>query len=367
MKFDRIFNKVEKFDARALTDTLNHERRERRMLDRKRQRWVSNYTYFFGNLTEEEQQYRDYFESEIEGDPEDDWIDEKLDEIHLAATGQFDPALYDFVDYTQVHDSHENFDDIVEQKLFKFKYRQNATDMQTFQRRQMRMRDRMLERAKTRDPVLEQNLNELFASDARDTSLATLALEPERFRMVAEEETRPFREYMVGEAVQQYQDFYETDEEEQPFFEYMGNLTNRDKIRFMEIFEDFTVDPVDNKEYVMIEKREYNPELSVLSNMVLDLVDFKDRVRPLSQDIAMLEHAKKYQKQNAVQMLDERAQFDELMNDIRSGVDPVQAVSKRLGNTDEGYSSIEVPEKQSAADQSTSEPDAAEPDFDREK
>lgn len=60
----------------------------------------------------------------------------------------------------------------------------------------------MLERAKTRDPVLEQNLNELFASDARDSSLATLALEPERFRMVAEEETRPFREHMVTEAVQ---------------------------------------------------------------------------------------------------------------------------------------------------------------------
>ena len=87
----------------------------------------------------------------------------------------------------------------------------------------------------------------------------------------------------------------------------MGNLTNRDRIRFMEIFEDFTVDKSDNKDYVMIEKREYNPELSVLSNMVLDLVDFKDRVRPLSQDIAMLEQARKYQKQNAVQMLDERA------------------------------------------------------------
>jgi hypothetical protein len=50
----------------------------------------------------------------------------------------------------------------------------------------------------------------------------------------------------------------------------------------MEIFEDFTVDKGDLKKYVMIDKREYNPELSVLSNMVLDLVDFKDRVRPLS-------------------------------------------------------------------------------------
>jgi len=201
MKFDRIFNKVEKFDARAMTDTLNHERRERRMLDRKRERWVTNYTYFFGNLTEEEQQYRDYFETELEVDPEDDWIDEKLDEIHIASQGQFDPALYDFVDYTQVHDSHENFDDMVEQKLFKYKYRQNAMNMPSFERRQMRVRDKFLERAKTRDPVLEQNLSELFASDARDSTLGTFALEPERFRMVAEEETRPFREYMVGEAL----------------------------------------------------------------------------------------------------------------------------------------------------------------------
>lgn len=36
MKLDRIFNKVEKFDARALSDPTNHERREKRMLERKR-------------------------------------------------------------------------------------------------------------------------------------------------------------------------------------------------------------------------------------------------------------------------------------------------------------------------------------------
>lgn len=96
---------------------------------------------------------------------------------------------------------------------------------------------------------------------------------------------------MVTEAIKQYKDYYETDEEEQPFFEYLENITNRDKIRFMEIFEDFTIDRGDNKIYVMIEKREYNPELSVISNMVLDLIDFKDRVRPLSKDISMLEKA----------------------------------------------------------------------------
>jgi hypothetical protein len=43
--------------------------------------------------------------------------------------------------------------------------------------------------------------------------------------------------------------------------------------------------------------------------MVLDLVDFKDRVRPLSKDISMMEKTMQYQKQNAEQMLNDRAQF----------------------------------------------------------
>lgn len=96
LRFDRIFNKVEKFDARAMSDSLNHERREKRMLDRKRERWTLNYTYFVGDLTEEEQQYRDYFESEIEEDPEDDYYESYMDDFQLAGDKHFNPALYDF-------------------------------------------------------------------------------------------------------------------------------------------------------------------------------------------------------------------------------------------------------------------------------
>jgi len=132
--------------------------------------------------------------------------------------------------------------------------------------------------------------------DQRDNSWATLANEADNFRPVASEETRPFREYMVNESIQQYKDYFEDDKEEQGFFEYLDNFTNRDKIRFMELFEDYTIDKTDQKQYLMIEKREQNPELSVFSNMVLDIVDFKDRVRPLSNDISMIENTMKYQK-----------------------------------------------------------------------
>jgi len=64
---------------------------------------------------------------------------------------------------------------------------------------------------------------------------------------------------MVSEAIQQFKDYFEDDASEQSFFEYLDNLPNRDRIRFMEIFEDFTVVNEDKKKYTLIPKREYNP------------------------------------------------------------------------------------------------------------
>jgi hypothetical protein len=132
---------------------------------------------------------------------------------------------------------------VIEEKIFKYKYRQFADDRLTYERRNKRMQDKFLDRAKTRDPALEQNLFSLLESDARDNSIAQFVNNPEKFRDVATEETRPFREYMINESVQQFRDYYESDDEETGgFFEYLDNLTNRDKIRFMECFEDPTVE-----------------------------------------------------------------------------------------------------------------------------
>jgi len=90
------------------------------------------------------------------------------------------------------------------------------------------MIDRHIERAKGRDPILEQSLNDLLTTDARDNSFAQLANDESKVRDVAAEESRPMREYMVSESIQQYRDYYESDDEEQGFFEYLDNYTNRD-------------------------------------------------------------------------------------------------------------------------------------------
>ena len=44
--------------------------------------------------------YRDYFQTDIEQDPEDDFLEEKMDEYNIAASGELNPKLYDFVETT---------------------------------------------------------------------------------------------------------------------------------------------------------------------------------------------------------------------------------------------------------------------------
>jgi hypothetical protein len=131
-RFDRIFNKVEKFDSRKFVDPENHDRREKRMLEKKRERQTLHFTYFLGGLTEEEQMYRDYYESDIEADPEDDVLDEELDEASMVAEGQFQHRIFDFVETSLLSEPHENFEDIIEQKIFKYKYRRCNDDDITY-------------------------------------------------------------------------------------------------------------------------------------------------------------------------------------------------------------------------------------------
>lgn len=50
---------------------------------------------------------------------------------------------------------HENFQDVIEDKIFKFKYRMNADSAAVFEARNNRMIERFLQRAKGRDPAIE--------------------------------------------------------------------------------------------------------------------------------------------------------------------------------------------------------------------
>jgi hypothetical protein len=305
-KYDRWFNKVEKFDSRAFIDPENHERRERRMTERKNKRWLDHYTYFFGGLSEEEQMYRDYFQTDLEEYPEDEAIEEKMDEMSLASTGEFAFQNFDFMDLEYDHDATETIEDVVDKKIFKYKYRIANDSEDTYFRRQNRVVQRSLERAQNRDPAVETDLNQLFMDNEYHANMGQFILnlvDGKETENIAAKGTEAIRKYMLDEAEQQYRDYYESDEEEHEFFEFMSTMSQRDKIRFVEIFEDFTRNTTDGKTFKSIPKREHNPELSVFQNLALDLIDFRDRVKPLAEDMARLDQTHKYQSHDASEML----------------------------------------------------------------
>lgn len=77
-RLDRQFRQLTKFHSRKYTDPVNHERRERRMLERANKRWDNAYTVYSDDLTEEQQRYRDYFETDLETYREDERLEEVL-------------------------------------------------------------------------------------------------------------------------------------------------------------------------------------------------------------------------------------------------------------------------------------------------
>lgn len=302
-KFDRWFNKIERFESRALLDPVNHERREARMTARKSDRWLDNYTYFFGGLSEEEQMYRDYFETDLEANPElDEGLAEKMDELDIASTGEFSFGNYDFQNMSNVYDAQEVAQDYIDSKIFKYKYRIANDPEETYFRRMDRVVSRSLDRAKARNPEIEANLAELMERDDREFGHGQQILrllDGKDIKRLDLEGTKEIRKWMLNESVQQYKDYYESDEEENQFFEYLNEIGDREKLRLIEIFEDFTIDSAKNKRFASIPKREFNPELSVFTNLALDLVDFKDRVKPLANDMSLLDQSNKYQRVDA--------------------------------------------------------------------
>lgn len=138
LKIDRLFRKVAKFENRSFIDRANHDRREKRMLERASHRWDSNYAFYTGSLTEEEQKYRDYYETELEAYPEDENIEQLLDHQEVLLSGNYNKNLYDFQEgYTKNPEDDQT--SLIEKKTFKFRYRLANETAENYKRRNDRM------------------------------------------------------------------------------------------------------------------------------------------------------------------------------------------------------------------------------------
>ena len=129
----------------------------------------------------------------------------------------------------------------------------------------------------------------------------------------------------------------------------------------MECFKDYTINQRGLDGYATITKREFNPEISAFSNLLLDLVDFRDRVRPAANDIARMDTAAMYQRYSP----------EELMDEFKEGIAEGDSADKAdPQSVEEGYSSLEIAAESGAEDtaaeekaaETVSEHEAAEPD-----
>ncbi len=296
LKFDREFNRFEKFAGRALFDAENHGRRERRMLERKSKREEENYTFYFNGLNEEEQMYRDYYESDLEEDmyPESTIASEINDEKKLRESGDFDAKNFQFIETTAMYENREQIDDIVGKMLFNYKYR-NVSD-KNFEERNQRVLKGFQKRAEFRDSELVEDLGEKLENIFVEENIANEFLRElnlgnsdvlEKYGLLN------FAQYVAEEGLLQFKEYYGEDLANK---EILNDLPEREKLRFAEVYFNFYNRSLEvDKTYAMIPKRPYDNKKSIMANFVEDLIDFNSRVRPLARNLAFKNSAAKYE------------------------------------------------------------------------
>ena len=149
-KMDRAFKKSRRFYARQYLDLDNHERREQRMLERSRQRTEDSYTVYYGGMTEVELMHDDYFETDLEGEHTEAFMD-AVDEEHVRSFPSFKTDNYNFIESSISRTHIADASSHVEKMIFNFRNRRCIDTVEDYERRQARVVARQLDRANSQE------------------------------------------------------------------------------------------------------------------------------------------------------------------------------------------------------------------------
>lgn len=239
-KLDRSFRQVAKFESRKYVDPVNHARREARMQERARLRWDNSYTIFSGTLTEEEQKYRDYFETDLQQNREDERLEEFLDRQEILADEIYSLRHYDFQEgYTVGPEDDQT--SYIEKKIFKYKYRRALDTAENYERRNTRM----VEAQKAR--FLDNNVQQLIENYIR---------EPTTYE-------KEYLEFLQAEGVSQYNDYFESDKDE-----LETEVLGHNKVLLGRVAENWQIPRQDSSSFQTFPLPEWNKELGFWPNAV---------------------------------------------------------------------------------------------------
>lgn len=261
LKIDRTLKKVSKFQARKLIDPANHARREKRMLERKKSRWDNSYTFYYGGLTEEEQQYRDYYESDLEKYPENEKHEEKLDEKSILSRNDYRLENFDFQElYT--NNPEDDQTTLAERKIFKYKYRQVNDSAEVFAARNERMIQAHLNRFSNPEFIKEWDEARKAVRDNLDDTEAAMK----------------YFSLLKAEAVQQYKDYYQDDLDHD--FSFLQGIEETGEANLISIFENHSIYQGDVSGFATLPRRRWNKSFGLWKNFLLDLNELFSELTP---------------------------------------------------------------------------------------
>lgn len=228
-ELDQYFKNVTRFNIRQFLDPKNHERREKRMLERANERINLQQTVYLQGVSESELQYRDYFESDSEAI---NALDISRAEVKQKVLQNTDYQIKNF-NFQEQHSEINEPDgaSYIKRKVFRFNYRQAFVTPEDHHRKETRMIEKM-----KNSGFLEQ-LNEFIGDSSFEKQIKT----------TNHKKPSEFYDFVINQATDNYRNYFESDLEED--FEYIAQLPASEKKEFLQTFTEnhFIEKKIDSK------------------------------------------------------------------------------------------------------------------------
>jgi len=199
-ELDDHFRKVHKFKLRHMYDPENHARRESRMLERAKTRLGDNVTIYLNNFKDDDLKYEDYFETDHELETAKELSDDPKSEAVSNRSMKHENLRFQ---EQWTRSSADDYQPIIQQKIFKFKYREALNTSEDHMRRESRMLSRVNENFKK----LEQKYIEFSEAKVHKDELESLS----QIDILAKEKV--FYDELFKFNIQNYKNYFESDEE----------------------------------------------------------------------------------------------------------------------------------------------------------
>lgn len=199
-ELDNHFKKVHKFQLRQMYDSVNHARREARMIERANERLGDNLTIYSLRFTDDNIKYEDYFETDHELELAKEFNSNAKSKAITDSSMRHENLKFQ-ENWTTSYNS--DYQPLVQQKIFKFKYREALSTAEDHYRRENRMMLRISENFDRLNLKYEEYVNAqqegngLESSSKADLLAKEKALYDEIFRF----------------NIQNYKNYFESDDE----------------------------------------------------------------------------------------------------------------------------------------------------------